>query len=107
MSVLWEKIAINAIHILLNQKKKFIIITHDDLSDWSEAEILSFFHLKHVAWFLYKKLICQHECFQKLMSNEEKKNKIKMRKFLMKYFIKHVIILSYNLQANEMIEKNH
>ena len=25
----------------------------------------------------------------------------------MKYFIKHVIILSYNLQANKMIERNH
>ena len=41
------------------------------------------------------------------MSNEEKENKKKMRKFLMKYFIKHVIISSYNLQANEMIEKDH
>ena len=40
------------------------------------------------------------------MSNEEKKNK-KIRKFLIKYLIKHVIILSYNLQANQMIKKNH
>ena len=36
-----------------------------------------------------------------------KKNKKKTRKFLMKYFIKHVIILLYNLQANEMIERDH
>ena len=41
------------------------------------------------------------------MSDEEKKNKKKMRKFLMKYFIKHVIVLLYNLQANKMIERNH
>ena len=41
------------------------------------------------------------------MSNEEKENKKKTRKFLMKYLIKHVIVLSYNLQANEMIERDH
>ena len=41
------------------------------------------------------------------MSNEEKENKKKTRKFLMKYFIKHVIVLLYNLQANEMIERDH
>ena len=41
------------------------------------------------------------------MSNEEEKNKKKTRKFLIKYFIKHVIILLYNLQANEMIERGH
>ena len=52
-------------------------------------------------------MICWHNCFQKLISNEEKENKKKMRKLLMKYLIKHVIILSYNLQANEMIERDH
>ena len=41
------------------------------------------------------------------MSNEEKENKKKTRKFLMKYLIKHVIILLYNSQTNEMIERNH
>ena len=107
MSVLWEKIAIDMIYMLLNQEKKFIIIIYDNLSDWSEVEVLSSFHLKHVVWFLYKKLICWHECFQKLMSDEEKKNKKKMRKLLMKYLIKHVIVLLYNLQANEMIERDH
>ena len=107
ISVLWEKVVINTIHMSSNQKKKFIIITYNNLSDWSEAEVLSFFHLKHVAQFLYKKLICWHECFWKLINDEEKENKKKMRKFLMKYFIKHVIILLYNLQANEMIKRNH
>ena len=52
-------------------------------------------------------MICQHECFQKLMSDKEKKNKKKIRKLMMKYFIKHIIVLLYNLQANEMIERNH
>ena len=41
------------------------------------------------------------------MSDREKKNKKKTRKLLMKYLIKHVIILLYNLQANEMIERDH
>ena len=41
------------------------------------------------------------------MSNREKKNKKKTRKFMMKYLIKHVIISLYNLQANEMIERDH
>ena len=41
------------------------------------------------------------------MNDKEKKNKKKMRKLIIKYLIKHVIILLYNLQANEMIERDH
>ena len=41
------------------------------------------------------------------MSNKEKKNKKKTRKFLMKYLIKYVIVSLYNLQANEMIARDH
>ena len=41
------------------------------------------------------------------MSDREKENKKKTRKLLMKYLIKHVIILSYNPQANGMIERGH
>ena len=47
------------------------------------------------------------QMFLKTDEQQRKKNKKKMRKFLMKYFIKHVIILLYNLQANEMIKRNH
>jgi len=41
------------------------------------------------------------------MSDREKKNKKKIRKLLIKYLIKYIIILLYNLQTNEMIERDH
>ncbi len=62
---------------------------------------------KHVAKFIYKDLICQHECFGRMISDSSKKNKKKVKKLLIKYLIKHVVILAYNPQANEMIEREH
>ena len=47
------------------------------------------------------------QMFSKIDEQQKKKNKKKIRKFLIKYLIKHVIISLYNLQANEIIEKNH
>jgi len=107
VSALWEKVAIDAIHMPPNQGKRFIIIARDDLSGWPEAEALPSLHSKHVARFLYKELICRHGCFRKLVSDGGKENKKKTRKLLMKYLIKHVIVSPYNPQANGMIERGH
>lgn len=42
-----------------------------------------------------------------MISDDDKKNKKKVKKLLIKYFIKHVIVLTYNSQTNEMIERKH
>ena len=57
--------------------------------------------------FLWEKIICWHECFQKLICNEESENKNVIKVLVKKYEIHQIIILLYNLQVNEMIEMNH
>ena len=42
-----------------------------------------------------------------MVSDDGKENKKKIRKILLKYFIKHVIISTYNPQVNEMIKQGH
>ena len=98
---------IDAIHMPPNQGKKFLIVTHNDLSGWPEAEVLPSLKLKHIVKFIYKDLICQHGCFSKIVSDRGKKNKKKVKKLLMKYAAKHIIISPYNPQANGMIEQGH
>ena len=69
--------------------------------------MISSLHSKYVAQFIYKNLIYWHGCFRKMVSDSRKENKKKIRKILLKYLIKHVIISAYNPQANEMIEQEH
>ena len=52
-------------------------------------------------------MIYQHRCFKKIINNGRKENKKKIKKILLKYFIKHVVISVYNPQANGMIEQEH
>ena len=107
VSALWEKVAIDAVHMPQNQGKKYIIIARDDLSGWPEAKAIPSLHSKHVARFIYEDLICRHGCFRKMVSDGGKENKKKTRKILLKYLIKHVVVSAYNPQANGMIERGH
>jgi len=39
-----------------------------------------------------------------MVSNSEKENKKKIKKILLKYFIKYIVVLMYNPQMNEIIK---
>ena len=52
-------------------------------------------------------MICRHEIFEKLIIDENFENKKKMKKLIIKFKIKRVIIFDYHFQINEMIERNH
>ena len=77
------------------------------MTDWSEAWALASLKTKHVAKFLYEKVICWYECFQRMMCDDESENKKQIIKLAIHYVIKWIVISSYNSQANEMIEREH
>ena len=57
--------------------------------------------------FIYKNIICRHECLKRLMINNDLKNKKLIETFAQKYRIKRLIILVFYSQVNEIIERKH
>ena len=52
-------------------------------------------------------MICHHECFEKLIIDENFENRGSIAKLCEKYDDKHVMLFVYHFQTNEMIEKKH
>ena len=57
--------------------------------------------------FIYENTICRHECFKRLMINNDLKNKKLIETFAQRYRIKRLIISVFYSQFNEMIERKH
>jgi hypothetical protein len=57
--------------------------------------------------FLWKDVICKHDCFKKLIVNDEFKNKEIFDELVQRYRIKKMITSNYHFQISEMIKKNH
>ena len=60
-----------------------------------------------VAKFFWKNVICRHKIFEKLIIDEDFENKKKMKKLIIKFKIKRVIVFDYHFQINEMIKRDH
>jgi hypothetical protein len=107
VTFLWKKIEMNIVHMSSNKKKHYLIVVRDDFFEWVEARVLS----KAKAWrmtkFLWKDVICRHDCFEKLIVNDESKNKEILDELVQRYRIKKMITSSYHSQINEMIKRNH
>ena len=52
-------------------------------------------------------MICRHKIFEKLIIDENFENKKKIKKLIIKFKIKRVIVFDYHSQINEMIERDH
>lgn len=52
-------------------------------------------------------MICRHDCFEKLIVNDDLENKEIVEELMIKYKIKKVIVFAYHSQANEMMKKDH
>ncbi len=60
-----------------------------------------------VTKFFWEDVICKHDCFEKLIVNDESENKEILDELVQRYRIKKMITSSYHSQINEMIERNH
>ncbi len=107
MTHLWKNVKVNIVHMSSNKKKHYLIVARDDFFDWTKVRFLS----KAKAWrmtkFLWKNIICRHDCFEKLSVNDESENKEILDKLVQWYRIKNMITSNYHFQINEMIKRNH
>lgn len=60
-----------------------------------------------IAQFLLSSGICRHSCFGKWVIDGAAENKEAVVELANKYWVKRVVVLAYNPQANNMIERGH
>jgi hypothetical protein len=104
---LWKKIEMNIVHMSSNKKKHYLIVARDDFFEWAKARVLFEAKAWRMTKFLWKDVICKHDCFKKLIVNDEFENKKILDELMQRYRIKKMITSNYHSQINEMIKRNH
>jgi hypothetical protein len=107
MTFLWKKVEVNIIHMSSNKKKHYLIVVRDDFFEWAETRTLFKTKVWQMTKFLWKDVICKHDCFEKLTINDDFENKKILEKLVKWYRIKKIITSNYHFQINEMIKRNH
>ncbi len=107
MTFLWEKIEMNIVHMSSNKEKHYLIVARDDFFEWTETRVLFETKAWRMTKFLWKDVICRHDCFEKLIVNDESENKEIFDELVQRYRIKKMITLNYHFQINEMIKRDH
>jgi hypothetical protein len=107
MTLLWEKVEVNIVHMSSNKEKHYLIVARDDFSEWAEARVLSEAKAWRMTKFLWEDVICRHDCFEKLTVNDDSENKEVFEKLVKRYRIKKMITSDYHFQINEMIKRSH
>jgi hypothetical protein len=75
MTFLWKKIEMNIVHMSSNKEKHYLIVTRDDFFDWTKTRVLFETKVWRMMKFFWKNVICKHDCFEKLIVNNESENK--------------------------------
>jgi hypothetical protein len=107
MTFLWKKIELNIVHMSSNKKKHYLIVARDDFFEWAEKSFLFEAKTWRMTKFLWKNVICKHDCFEKLIVNDESENKKILDELMQRYQIKKMITSNYHFSINEIIKKNH
>ncbi len=107
VTLLWKKVNVNIVHMSSNKKKHYLIVVRDNFFEWAETRALFEAKAWRIAKFLWKDVICKHDCFEKLTINNDSENKEILEKLVKRYRIKKMITSDYHSQINEMIKKDH
>ena len=107
INILWQKVCVDIVHMQSFKKKHYLIFVRKNFSKWIENKIFVKTDFEFVARFIYENIICRHECFERLMIDDDSKNKKLIKTFIQKYRIKRLIISVFHSQINEMIERKH
>ena len=97
ISAFWEKVMMNTTHMFMNQEKHYIIEAQDNFLKWSETKALALLNSESIAKFLWKKIICWYECFQKLICDEKSENKNVIKILAKKYEIQFILKINTNI----------
>ncbi len=103
----WKKIEMNVIHMFSSKEKCYIVLTRNDFLRWVEERALRAATLKVIVKFLWKDVICRHNCLKRFVMNEESKNKEIVETLIEKYKIKRMMMLTYHSQMNDLVKRNH
>ncbi len=103
----WKKIEMNVIHMSSSKEKCCIILTRNDFLRWVEERVLKAATSKAIAKFLWKDMICRHDCSRRFVMNEESKNKEIVETLIEKYKIKRVMMSTYHSQMNDLVKRDH
>ena len=106
ISCLWKKIAVDVMHMFMNHEKSFLIVARNDLFEWIKVQFLSATNVDKIFEFLWKNVICRHDCFEKLIIDDKFENRDWVANLFEKYDNKRVMISAYHFQTNDMMEKN-
>ena len=87
ISAFWEKMMMNVIHMSINQEKHYIIEAWDNFLRWFKTKALALLNSESVVKFFWKKVICWHKYFQKLICDKESENKNVIKILAKKYEI--------------------
>ena len=104
---LWKKIAVDVMHMFMNHEKSFLIVARNDLSEWIEIQFFFAANVDKIFDFLWKNVICRHDCFEKLIIDDEFENRGWIANLFEKYDSKRVMISTYHFQTNDMMKKKH
>jgi hypothetical protein len=107
VTLLWEKIEMNIVHMSSDKEKHYLIVARDDFFDWTETRALLEARTWRMTKFLWEDVIFRHDCFEKLTVNDESENKEILDELVQRYRIKKMITSSYHFQINEMIKRSH
>ncbi len=91
---------------ITSRRKRYIVTVIDYFIKWIEAKALKEANAYEIATFIYKKIICRHECSRKILTDRETHFNNKMIKELIKKFnIKHNFSILYYLKTNGLVER--
>ena len=104
---MWQKVCVDIVYMQLFEEKHYLIFVRKNLSKWIENRVLAKTDFESVIRFIYENIICRHECFERLIIDDDSKNKKLIETFTQKYRIKRLIISIFHSQVNEMIKRKH
>ena len=107
VSGMWQKMAVDVVHMPLRENKNYLVVARDDFSGWPEARALSAATSMAVVRFLYEDVICRHGCFQRLVLDGGPENKDVVDDLAQRYRIRRIVTSAYHPQANGMVERGH
>jgi hypothetical protein len=86
----------NIVHMSSNKKKHYLIVARDDFFEWAETRALFETRTWRMTKFLWENVICKHDCFEKLIVNDESENKEICDELVQRYRIKKMITSNYH-----------
>src|SRR6266498_354533 len=88
------------------QENKYIVVTIDYFTKYSEARTLTNANVKSVANFIYEDIICRHGCPRKIISDRGTHfNNQVIEKLLKRFKIRHNLSTSYHPKTNGLVER--